>query len=49
MTREDTKMVQAEPEVAGGGRYCHFIINNDEMVEAPQSTELVDTFRKGSL
>ena len=31
------------------GRYCHFIISNDSMAEAPQSTELVDTFRKGTL
>ena len=30
-------------------RYCHFIINNDAMVEAPQSTELVEVFRKGTL
>jgi coatomer subunit beta len=30
-------------------RYCHFIINNDAMVETPQSTELIDHFRKGTL
>lgn len=30
-------------------RYCHFIINNDAMVESPQSSEFVDTFRKGTL
>lgn len=31
------------------GRYCHFIINNDTMAEAPQSSELSETFRKGTL
>mmetsp|Transcript_19580 Transcript_19580/g.26466 ORF Transcript_19580/g.26466 Transcript_19580/m.26466 type:complete len:133 (+) Transcript_19580:21-419(+) len=30
-------------------RSCHFIINNDDLVEAPQSTELVEVFRKGTL
>ena len=30
-------------------RYCHFIINNDSMVEAPQQGELVKTFQSGTL
>ena len=30
-------------------RYCHFIINNDAMVEAPQSSDLVTTFQRGTL
>jgi vesicle coat complex subunit len=30
-------------------RYCHFIINNDSMSEAPQSNELVTKFQKGTL
>lgn len=31
------------------GRICHFIINNDAMVESPQSNELVTTFQRGTL
>ena len=30
-------------------RFCHFIINNDSMVEQPQSTDLITKFQKGSL
>ena len=30
-------------------RYCHFIINNDSMVEPPQATELTTKFQKGTL
>ena len=30
-------------------RTCHFIINNDAMVEAPQSNDLVTTFQRGTL
>ena len=37
------------PPTEDQGRTCHFIINNDDQVEAPQSTELVEVFRKGTL
>jgi coatomer subunit beta len=30
-------------------RYCHFIINNDAMVEPPQSSELTTAFQRGTL
>jgi hypothetical protein len=30
-------------------RYCHFIINNDSMVEPPQSTELTTAFQRGTI
>jgi len=30
-------------------KYCHFIINNDSMVEQPQSSELITTFQKGNI
>ena len=29
--------------------YCHLIINNDAMVEAPQSTELITIFQRGTI
>ena len=29
-------------------RYCHFIINNDSVMEAPQSTDLIARFQKGT-
>ena len=31
------------------GQCCHFIINNDAMVEAPQSSDLTTIFQKGTL
>jgi hypothetical protein len=30
-------------------RYCHFIINNDSMVEPPQSSELTTSFQRGTI
>ena len=36
-------------QVEETGRICHFIINNDAMVETPQASELTETFRKGTL
>lgn len=30
-------------------RYCHFIINNDAMVEPPQASDLTTKFQKGTL
>ena len=30
-------------------RYCHFIINNDAMVEAPQQGDLIKTFQSGTI
>jgi vesicle coat complex subunit len=30
-------------------KFCHFIINNDSMVEAPQSSELITRFQKGNV
>jgi coatomer subunit beta len=35
--------------VDGQSNYCHFIINNDSMVESPTSTELTTIFQKGTL
>jgi hypothetical protein len=30
-------------------RFCHFIINNDNMVEQPQASDLTTKFQKGTL
>ena len=30
-------------------KYCYFIVSNDDIVEPPQSSEIQNTFVKGSL